>query len=799
MYTRLRTDGVPVAAAPIVTDYVTSPQLGGRPIQLLGVDPFAEAPFRSYLVGPGSGGAEAQRGASGGAALGTPVGLAQLVAFLTRPGALLISEGLAAENGLALGDPVMLDAGGRQSTGFVAGLLHPGDALSRRALDGLILADLATAQEITGRIGRLDTIDLILPTTGTPTDLRNPLWSGFCCQPTRQIVPVRLRSGALAQMTAAFRTNLTALSLLALVVGMFLIYNSMTFSVVQRRPLFGTLRCLGVTRGEIGVLVLGEAVMVGALGSLLGLALGVILGQGAVQAVTQTINDLYFVVTVRGIAIPVASLAKGALAGVFATVAAAALPAWEATTVSPRQALTRSGLEETARRLVPLTALAGGIGIVLGGALLAVPTRNLAVSFAGIFSLTIGFALLAPVFTLIFSRLVAAPAQAVFGVLGRMAPRSVTGALSRTAVAVAALMVAVSVTIGVGLMVGSFRTTVVSWLEQTLWGDLYVSAPGLTATRSSAPLDPRVIDVVSGWPGAQRWDLLRSVDVASPDGPVAVSAVSDEDFTAPRIFIATDGGRAAAANAVKNGAVLASEPLANRLGLRIPGATVTLYTDRGPQVFPVAGIYRDYSNSQGTVMMALDLYRRYWDDASVTAALMVLKPGEDPDANVRGLQDALAGIQGVTVRPNQALRAEALAVFDRAFAITGALQLLAAIVAFIGILSALLSLQLERGREFGLMRAVGLTVRQLRGLVLLETGLMGLAAGLLAIPTGLVLAWVLIFIINRRSFGWTMTLQADPVIFLQALALAVGAALLAGVYPAWRMGRMAAADALRGE
>ena len=431
----------------------------------------------------------------------------------------------------------------------------------------------------------------------------------------------------------------------------------------------------------------------------------------------------------------------------------------------------------------------------------------MAVSFAGIFSLTIGFALLAPVFTLIFSRLVAAPAQAVFGVLGRMAPRSVTGALSRTAVAVAALMVAVSVTIGVGLMVGSFRTTVVSWLGQTLWGDLYVSAPSLTATRSAAPLDPRVIDVVSRWPGARRWDVLRSVDVASPDGPVAVSAVSDEDFTAPRIFIATDGGRAAAANAVKNGAVLASEPLANRLGLRTHGATVTLYTDRGPQVFPVAGIYRDYSNSQGTVMMALDLYRRYWDDASVTAALMVLKPGEDPDANVRGLQDALAGIQGVTVRPNQALRAEALAVFDRAFAITGALQLLAAIVAFIGILSALLSLQLERGREFGLMRAVGLTVRQLRGLVLLETGLMGLAAGLLAIPTGLVLAWVLIFIINRRSFGWTMTLQADPVIFLQALALAVGAALLAGVYPgladgadgrggrvarrvAWRIGRL---------
>ncbi len=236
------------------------------------------------------------------------------------------------------------------------------------------------------------------------------------------------------------------------------------------------------------------------------------------------------------------------------------------------------------------------------------------------------------------------------------------------------------------------------------------------------------------------------------------------------------------------------------MGLPLHGASVTLYTDRGPQIFPVAGIYRDYSNSQGTVMMALDLYRRYWDDQSVTAALMVLKPGEvNGCQRRRGLQDVLAGVQGVTVRPNRALRAEALAVFDHAFAITGALQLLAAIVAFIGVLSALLSLQLERGREYGLMRAIGLTVRQLRGLVFLETGLMGAAAGLLAMPTGLALALVLIFIINRRSFGWTMQLHADPAIFLQALILAIVAALLAGVYPAIRMGRMAAAEALRGE
>jgi putative ABC transport system permease protein len=600
-------------------------------------------------------------------------------------------------------------------------------------------------------------------------------------------------------MTTAFRTNLTALSLLALVVGMFLIYNSMTFSVVQRRPLFGTLRCLGATREEIGGLVLGEAAAVGAIGSLLGLGLGVILGQGAVRLVTQTINDLYFVVTVRGIAIEPASLVKGAMLGMLATLASAALPTWEAATVPPRLALTRSGLEEKARRAVPLAAAGGALALLAGGGLLAVPTRNLVISFAGIFFVTIGFALLTPFVTLVLLRGSAPLLGRILGVLGRMAPRSVTGALSRTAVAIAALMVAVSVTVGVGLMVGSFRTTVVTWLGQTLWGDVYISAPALTATRSSAPLEPSVFEIARRWPGVERADVLRSVDVASPQGPIAVSAVSDQDFTQPRIFVSTDGGREAARQAVQHGAVLASEPLANRLGLPARGARITLTTDRGPHVFPIAGIYRDYSSSQGVVMMGLDLYRSFWDDPAITAIALELAPGADPDAVIGELDDRLADVQGVLVRPNRVLRAEALNVFDRAFAITGALQLLAALVAFIGVLSALLSLQLERGRELGLLRAVGLTAGQLRSMVLLETGLMGAVAGLLALPTGFTLALILIYIINRRSFGWTLQLQASPEVFLQALALAVVAALLAGVYPALRMSRMLAAEALRGE
>ena len=151
------------------------------------------------------------------------------------------------------------------------------------------------------------------------------------------------------------------------------------------------------------------------------------------------------------------------------------------------------------------------------------------------------------------------------------------------------------------------------------------------------------------------------------------------------------------------------------------------------------------------------------------------------------------------MRPNQALRNEVLNVFDRTFAITAALQMLATIVAFIGVLSALLSLALEKQRELGILRSVGMTVRQLWGLIMLETGLMGSVAGLLALPTGYTLAVILIYIINRRSFGWTLQMQVEPLPFLQAMLVAILAALIAGVYPAIRMSRMAASEAMRSE
>ena len=249
--------------------------------------------------------------------------------------------------------------------------------------------------------------------------------------------------------------------------------------------------------------------------------------------------------------------------------------------------------------------------------------------------------------------------------------------------------------------------------------------------------------------------------------------------------------------AVTGGSVIINEPMANRFHLQV-GDPLALQTDRGVERFPIAGIAIDF-DVRPIVFIHDPVYRQFWEDTRISAIALHVAPGVDVEAKVSEIRAAFAGQQELLVRSNRGTRQNALEVFDRTFAITVALQLLATLVAFIGILSTLMSLQLERSREIGILRATGMTRRQLWRLSLLETGLIGSTAGLIAMPMGFVLAAILIYIINLRSFGWSLEMQLRPEHFVQAFLVALGAALLAGLYPAWRMGQMQPATAVRSE
>jgi putative ABC transport system permease protein len=782
IYTRLRRELGFRMSAPVVEDYVVALELDAQPMRLLGVDPFAESPFRSYLGEQNAGAAPDY-----------------LDDMMVRPNTVLISQVMADRYGLRPGDRISVRRGADAVQLEIAGLLAPADDLSRRSLDGLLLSDIASAQEILDRVGRLDRIDLIVePGSAGEADLER---IAAILPPSARIQEVAARRGAVNEMTAAFNLNLTALSLLALVVGMFLVYNTVSFSVVQRRSVLGALRALGMTRRQVYVLILAEALLLGVIGAVLGLGLGVVMGRGLVQLVTQTINDLFFVVAVREVDVPFWTLAKGSLIGVSAALLGAAIPAVEATHAPPAGALQRSAIEARTRQMLPWVS-GGALLLLAAGAILLIPEWNLVIAFAGLFAVILGGALLTPVLTLGLMHSVQLLVQRL-GVIARMAPRTITRSLSRTAVAVAALMVSVSVIIGVGIMIGSFRNTVEDWLEDVLQADIFISPPSLASNQALATMDATVLELLARFPGIASLATTRGVDVTAFLGAdesgrtVRLVAVSEDLAGADRAYQAAVGDWQETWQAVEAGGVLINEPMANRLQLTV-GDTLTLHTDNGRQSFPIVGVAVDF-DVNNIVFMHDPVYRSHWADKDISAIALFVAPGVAIDTKIDEIRAAFAGNAELLVRSNRTVRENALAVFDRTFAITVALQLLAAIVAFIGILSTLMSLQLERSREIGVLRSTGMTRRQLLRLSLLETGLLGSCAGLLAIPMGILLAVILIYIINLRSFGWTLAMQLHPAQLAQAFLVALGAALLAGLYPAWRMGQMQPAVALRSE
>jgi putative ABC transport system permease protein len=496
--------------------------------------------------------------------------------------------------------------------------------------------------------------------------------------------------------------------------------------------------------------------------------------------------------------VPTLSLLKGVLVGVGSALLAALLPALEATTTPPAGTLKRSDIESKVRRLVPAVTAAGLV--IVGLSLAALSVNTLVISFAGLFGIVIGFSLLTPLVALILMRLIRPLSGALLGVLGLMAPRSIIRSLSRTSVAVAALMVAVSVIVGVSAMVGSFRSDVQYWLENTIRADILISPPSIQATRQDVPVDPAVADVVRQIPGAGIVGVSRSVDVVRPGDalPVHITAIDVDISQGRRLFVWNIGSYDAVWAAMAQGAVIVSETFAHQRQIPIgPGQAITLVTDKGEHTFPIVGVMTDYSGDQGTVMLRMPIYRSLYDDQAISTLGVFLAPGADLEGVIRELKAKFAGQQELIVSSNRELRASVFVVFDQTFAITTALNLLATVVAFIGILSALAALQLERTRELGTLRANGLTRGQLFRLTLIETGLMGGIAGLMALPVGTVLAWVLIYIINIRSFGWSLRLQLRPEFYTQAVAVALIAALLAGIYPALRIGRIQPARAIR--
>jgi putative ABC transport system permease protein len=761
LYPVLRREFPEVAMRPIVEGIV---ETAGETLRLTGFDVFA--------------GSVEDRGRSYAGVL--PV----LPDLLLKPDGVLMSKVSARQTGTVPGQTLPLKADGRARTVQVLGTIE-GDSPAAPALEGVLLADIAAAQELLGKVETLDRIDLILPHEET-IERRLVEW----LPPDVQLVAAEGRTRETGRLSSAFETNLRAMSLLGLVVGLFLIYNTMTFSVLQRRELIASLRLLGVTRTEILREILGEALMLGMLGSAAGLLLGVGAAEFLVDRVTRTINDVYFVLTVKHLFITPSVLVQGFLLGLLTSIAGAWLPAREAAGTLPLSARSRSQLEEGSRRLAIRASLLGTLTLALSFPMLFGFSPGLVRAIGGLFLLLAGCGLLIPALV----ALMALPMKRLGSSIFRLAIANVSESLSRTGMAIAALAIAFAVALGVEVMTDSFRVTVEEWLQQLMQSDLYV-AVGETNGRG---LDPEAIRQVAAVPGVAGVSAARRAFVESPLGQVDLVGFQPGDSAQPGYRIKDGNPSRVWSRFFTDDVVLISEPFASRHGVQT-GDTLRLATAQGAVNFPVVGVVYDYRSDRGIVLMRRALYVKHWRDERLSSIGVVLAPGAASDRVRNALKSALGEGQGVQIRSNAEIRDASLAVFDRTFAVTGVLRLLAAGVALVGLVGSLLALHLERLREFATLRALGLTPGQLTAVVLLQSSYIGLCAGVIAVPLGLLLAWVLVESIQLLSFGWSMDMAIPDGALWRTPVIACVAAVIAGVFPAWRAGRSTPLSVLREE
>lgn len=759
-------------SAPVIDGYGRVQGLD-RTFQILGVDPIAEGPFRDFSSQDGG---------------------IDLAKFITGQPTAVISDKVLEDLAKNIGDSLQVSVGGRPFDLLIAGAIATANQRSQQALESVLLVDINTAQQLFDMDGQLSRIDLIVPDENEEAILAS-LLAGLP-EGTR-LVSSGSRTDTLSQMTRAFELNLQALSLLALLVGMFLIYNTMTFSVVQRLPLIGRLRALGVTKLEVLSMIVKEAVLIGLIGTILGITAGIGLAQFLLGLVTQSINDLYFVLSVQELTIELIPVLKAVTLGLGATLLAAFWPAREAAEAEVSTVLRRSSSESRLAQRLPSLALTGLVVGLAGGGILLFPNGGIIAGYSSLLFVIIGFSLLIPALIVGLSALIRPILGALNGLIGKMSVRGVVTELSRTSVAVAALVVAVAASVGVGVMVDSFRVTVVSWLESQLQADIYVQPPSAVARKADAQLQAELVRMFKETEGVASVHSVFSEDVMTTFGSsnlvtTSLGAKASESYQTKEI---QDGFWEQFA---QEEVIMISEAYAYRFGIGM-GDSLGIMTDKGMQSFPIQAIYFDYASDMGTITMNRSLYDRYFDNRAISGLALYADDKTEVDVLVNRLRDRAVGVQEVFIRSNKGLREASIEIFDRTFTVTVVLRLLAVVVAFVGILSSLMALQLERAREHAVLRANGMTPGQLWNYVITQTGVMGVIAGVLSIPLGLLISYVLVYVINLRSFGWTLEFMVSPSLLIQAVGLAVGAALLAGIYPSWKMARANPADALRSE
>ncbi len=534
---------------------------------------------------------------------------------------------------------------------------------------------------------------------------------------------------------------------------------------------------------------LTEGAAFGVIGSLAGIGLGYAMAWSTLDLIGRTINSLYVRTSPQTIeltgGVVWAALAVGTLTAIFAAIQ----PAAEAARMRP-DALIRPGIYQRVSGTRQNLLVGVAAGLTLAAALLTrvPPIRGVAVGgYLAVIAIVGALAVATPAVLRWTAAILKPLFHGIFAVPGLLAAASIPASLRRTAVATAALSVAVGMMVAVALMIGSFRETVAEWVAQTVQSDLWLRpSHGLENGSEAVAVFPATISAdLDGLPFIAAYERFRSRNVVYHDRLVEIGS---GDFEVGMRFgklpmVSPGSSSEALRDAIRKKGVIVSESFGLKFDKGV-GDQVTLPTSSGMHPFPITGVYRDYSSDRGLVVMDRALYVSMFGDDSISTIAIFLRKGTDIEAARRAIERRLGSKYRLFVLTNRNIRQEVMRIFDQTFLITYALLVVSILVAVLGIVNTLSALMLERRRELALLRVTGMTRGQLTAMSTLEATVIGIAATVLGAASGWALSWILIFVINRQSFGWTIEFAAPWSTLALLLVATFLATVLSGAVPA---------------
>jgi putative ABC transport system permease protein len=615
----------------------------------------------------------------------------------------------------------------------------------------MLLMDLPEAQKVMLREGEVDRVEVLCSEGPAFPNLSTEV--GALLRERWQVSGPEERRMLAGTMTEAFRLNLTILSLLALFVGGYLIFQALDGIVLRRREEIGILKSLGVTDGAIQRAFLLEATLLGIIGGGMGLLIGWAGAQGAVGAVSKTVNALYGATSAQGAQLYLGEALLCLGISVATSVLAAWWPAREAARTPPVHMLGRKtatygggkwwgtawlgwGLMALAVALAQLPPLRieGGTRLPLGGYASAIAwLLGAGLAAGGLLHHVSRFTFSAPVRRLAISHLRRPTVRHRF--------------------AVAALASAIAMTSGMAIMVSSFELTVRDWIQRTMKSDVYVASAGSQSAGSTNHISAATVQAISQMPEVQEIAALQARPIQLHGAPTTVLGVNGSYTTRHGIYAWIQKPKEEHWWMRSTGddvtPAVMNESFSDRFAVKV-GDSIIL---PGNHHVKLVGIHADYGNERGSITVAASEFRAWFATEQAWRVAMMLKPGADAEAFCERLRQAQPGLN---VFSNTHLRSEALRIFRQTFAVTHALEVVGVAVAVAGLGLALACLLLERRADLATLRAIGMTPKQIAGAAAWEGIGVSTAGTVMGIGAGLWLGWLLIYRVNKQCFGWTL-------------------------------------------